>query len=304
MILENYISDLLYRHQCVVVPGFGAFITEEVSATYHPSKQTFTPPSKSVYLNTLLKNNDGLLAQHIAKEQKNSYNEAMNFITAQVATWQQAIEQKNLVELSGLGTVQVNEEGVIGFQPYGIQNYLTSSFGLSNVMATKLAKADEPKIIPIDQPRQRNYRKYLRAAAAIFVGATAWMGYNNYQEYNHFETQKNAVTQAVNEQVQQQLQQATFFIEPPQVSFETPNTSINHHLIAGAFRTEKRAAKLVEELKQKGFENAYFLPKTKHNLYPVAYASYNNEAEARKVLKEVQNTDNKEAWLLIEDQNQ
>ena len=32
MVLEHYISDLLYRYNCVVVPGFGAFLTQKNSA--------------------------------------------------------------------------------------------------------------------------------------------------------------------------------------------------------------------------------------------------------------------------------
>lgn len=301
MRLEKYISDLLYRHQCVVVPGFGAFIAEEVSATYNPKSLTFIPPRKLVYLNTLLKNNDGLLAQYIAREKQITYSTAVEFISENVTMWNSAIEQKKPVELSGLGTILKNEEGIVGFEAYGIQNYLTTSFGLSNVMVSKLQQAEkETKIIPI-QSRKSGYRKYAQAAAAVLIGAGAWFGYNNYQEYTYFESQKNAVTQAVNDKVQQQLQQATFFIEPPQIKFETNETKINHYLIAGAFRTEKRASVLVEELKEKGFENARFLSKTKYNLYPVTYGSYTDETEAREKLREIQKTDNKEAWILTQE---
>src|SRR5690606_27624882 len=152
MRLEKYISDLLYRHQCVVVPGFGAFITEEVSASYNPKSQTFTPPRKLVYLNTLLKNNDGLLAQYIAKEQQITYAAAVEFINENTTLWHNAIEQKKAVELSGLGTILKNEEGVIEFEAYGIQNYLTASFGLSNIMVAKLQQPaqQETKVIPIE----------------------------------------------------------------------------------------------------------------------------------------------------------
>ena len=303
MRLEKYISDLLYRHQCVVVPGFGAFITEEVSATYNSSTQTFTPPRKMVYLNTLLKNNDGLLAQYIAKEQQITYAEAVEYIHENTSFWQQSITQKKIVELSGLGTILKNESGVVEFEAYGIQNYLTSSFGLSNIMVSPLQqgeKAPETKVIPI-QTRKSGYRRYAQTAAAILIGAVAWFGYDNYLDYSHFESQKNAVTQSVNNKVQEQLQQATFFIEPPVVKFESNENKVTHYLIAGAFRTEKRARVLVEQLKKKGFENARFLPKTKHQLYPVTYDSYVNETEAREKLREVQKTDNQEAWILTQE---
>lgn len=303
MRLEKYISDLLYRHQCVVVPGFGAFITEEVSASYHPKSQTFTPPKKLVYLNTLLKNNDGLLAQYIAEEQQITYAKAVEFIKDNTTLWQNTIEQKNIVELSGLGTIVKNAEGVLTFEAYGIQNYLTASFGLSNIMVSPLQQREqtlETKVIPM-QTRKSGYRRFAQTAAAILIGAGAWFGYNNYQAYTYFESQKNAVTQSVNDKVQQQLQQATFFIEAPSVKFESNENKVTHYLIAGAFRTEKRASVLVEQLKKKGFENARFLPKTKYQLYPVTYGSYTNETEAREKLREVQKTDNQEAWILTQE---
>lgn len=300
MRLEKYISDLLYRHQCVVVLGFGAFITEEVSASYHPKSQTFTPPKKLVYLNTLLKNNDGLLAQYIAKEQQITYVKAVEFIKDITILWHNTIEQKNILELSGLGTIVKNAEGVLTFEAYGIQNYLTSSFGLSNIMVAQLQQVPETKVIPIET-RKFGYRKFAQTAAAILIGAAAWFGYNNYQAYTYFESQKNAVTQSINDKVQQQLQQATFFIEAPSVKFESNENKITHYLIAGAFRTEKRASVLVEQLKKKGFENARFLPKTKYQLYPVTYGAYTDETEAREKLREVQKTDNQEAWILTQE---
>ena len=47
MQLETYISDLLYRYDCITVPEFGAFLTSRVSAKVHDSTHTFYPPKKS-----------------------------------------------------------------------------------------------------------------------------------------------------------------------------------------------------------------------------------------------------------------
>ena len=43
MQIEKHISDLLYRYQCVTVPGFGAFLTETVSAHVTGSASSFFP---------------------------------------------------------------------------------------------------------------------------------------------------------------------------------------------------------------------------------------------------------------------
>ena len=73
MNIESYIAQLLYRYQCVTVPGFGAFLTEIQSAQLIESSHSFFPPKKVISFNAHLKNNDGLLANHIAQAEKTSY---------------------------------------------------------------------------------------------------------------------------------------------------------------------------------------------------------------------------------------
>ncbi|MEC8853074.1 MAG: SPOR domain-containing protein, partial [Bacteroidota bacterium] len=34
--IEHYISDLLYLHDCVIIPGFGGFVGNKKSAFIHP----------------------------------------------------------------------------------------------------------------------------------------------------------------------------------------------------------------------------------------------------------------------------
>ena len=58
MKMDYYISQLLYRYQCVTVPGFGAFLTEIQSAQLHENSHSFYPPKKLVSFNGYLKNNE------------------------------------------------------------------------------------------------------------------------------------------------------------------------------------------------------------------------------------------------------
>jgi 2',3'-cyclic-nucleotide 2'-phosphodiesterase (5'-nucleotidase family) len=70
MKIEQYISQLLFRYQCVTVPGFGAFLTEFQSAQLDENSHSFYPPKKMVSFNPFIKNNDGLLANHLAQAEK------------------------------------------------------------------------------------------------------------------------------------------------------------------------------------------------------------------------------------------
>ncbi len=77
MHLENYISDLLYRYDCVTIPEFGAFLTHRVSAKVHESTHAFYPPKKVVSFNEQLQHNDGLLASYITEVEKIPYEAAL-----------------------------------------------------------------------------------------------------------------------------------------------------------------------------------------------------------------------------------
>ena len=51
MYLGEFISDLLYRHDCVVVPNFGAFIAQKTTAKINYERNEFYPPKKNITFN-------------------------------------------------------------------------------------------------------------------------------------------------------------------------------------------------------------------------------------------------------------
>ena len=66
MNLASYINDLLYRYDCVIVPNFGGFITNKVSAKINENTNSIYPPSKKISFNKHLNVNDGLLVNYVA----------------------------------------------------------------------------------------------------------------------------------------------------------------------------------------------------------------------------------------------
>ena len=46
MQLSPYIKDLLYRYECVIIPGFGAFLANYTSASIQVDSSTFYPQGK------------------------------------------------------------------------------------------------------------------------------------------------------------------------------------------------------------------------------------------------------------------
>lgn len=313
MQIEKHISDLLYRYQCVTVPGFGAFLTETVSAHVTGSASSFFPPKKVVSFNANVKNNDGLLANHVALQEKMSYELAVIKIGDVVNEWTYLLQNRNRVVLKNIGEISVNNEMNWVFEPANTVNYLTDSFGLTpfvspeitrEVLKQEVETLEEKTPIIFTPERKKDY-SYLKYAAifVVMLGAGGF-GYKTYYD-QQIETKTLAVQKNVQEKIQQQIQEATFVISAPveavELSVAAPaEEKMPYHLVAGAYRSEVNANKAIAELKSAGFENAKMLPINKHNLYPVVYGSFKNLNEAQIERKNIQKSHNAEAWLLIE----
>lgn len=313
MQIEKHISDLLYRYQCVTVPGFGAFLTEIVSAQITENESSFFPPKKVVSFNANVKNNDGLLANHVALQEKISYDLAVIKIETVVTEWLYLLENRNRLPLKNIGEISVNNEMNWVFEPANTVNYLTDSFGFSGFVSPKITREvlkqqvevlEEKAPIVFTPERKRDY-SYLKYAAifTVMLGVGGF-GYKTYYD-EQIEIKTLAIQKKVQEKVQQQIQEATFVISAPveavELSIATPiEEKMPYHLVAGAFRSEENANKAISELKAAGFENAKMLPMNKYNLYPVVYASFKTLNQAQKERRAIQKSHNAEAWLLID----
>lgn len=322
MKIEKYISELLYRYQCVGVPGFGAFLCEWQSAQVIVSQNSFVPPKKVISFNSHIKNNDGLLANHIALQEKISYENALSKIQTQVVFWLEKLENKENLVLENIGEIFSNSEHNFVFKPNTAINYLTDSFGLAGFNSPEIARAnqitsevetiveapvsidntveDETPVIPLNgKNRSKNWMKYA-AAVAIFASAGTY-GYKMYFDYT-IEQQTSIVEKTVQEKINQKLQEATFVIPNPinavDLTLEATHNG-KYHVIAGAYRSKQNATKAMNDLISKGFE-AHLLTENKYGLIPVAFGSFSNLNEAQNLKTEIKAKDSVEAWLLID----
>ena len=309
MNIEPYIAQLLYRYQCVTVPGFGAFLTEIQSAQLIESSNSFFPPKKMISFNAYLKNNDGLLANHIAQAEKTSYEYAISAIQYEVFNWKKALQENGLFSIKNVGNFSLNADKNLIFTPYDQTNYLTNSFGLS-AFVSPMVKRElfEQKIEALVKeevidfiPERRRTNSYLKYAAffVLGLGLTGAISYPVYQQQIANET--IIVEQSVQKQVQNKIQEATFFIKSPvpAVTLTVKEEKMSYHIMAGAFREERNAQKAFERLSNQGYK-ARRIPQNKYGLFPVLYGSYATFPEAEKAKQEIRKTVNPDAWVLVE----
>jgi len=303
MQIEVYIQELLYRHDCVIVPGFGAFLTRYRSAFLDSGSGMLYPPSKILGFNVRLSHNDGLLAHHIAKRENISYDKSIGLIAKNVSDWQLDLDQNKFLSLLNLGDFKRKEDGVMVFESATQINYMTESFGLSPVVARLVEEKTTPReteTVPIAQAAKRTpYWRY--AAVALFaVSVGGYLGGTYYK--NQVEQYNLAEKQKAETRLQQRIQQATFVIDTPldAVTVSVPNTSYPYHIVAGAFRVAENAEKKAAELMEKGYP-ARLIGENKYGLHQVAYKSFADRDEAINFLHQIQQNEFPEAWLLSED---
>ncbi len=316
MDFTNYISDLLYRYECIVIPEFGAFLTQRYSAEMDEGKNIFLPPRKVISFNEQLKHNDGLLANHIVAVDHISYEDAVEKIANYVAAVKGNLIGGQTVFFSKLGHFSLSNEGNLQFSPLEETNYLTSSFGLQPTYKTPVLREvykeevetleEKAPITFIPETRAKAKYSYLKYAAiavvALGLSAVLGKGYNTKMEdvASHNEKVPSEIDR-------QAYQKASFFevspVEVPEVTF---NIAVErkvigkYHVIAGAFRFEENADNKVAQLKEDGF-SARNIGQNKYGLHQVVYTSVIDKAEAISTLKTIKKEHNPNAWLLVKE---
>ncbi len=305
MTLANYISDLLYRYECVIVPNFGGFISNNKSAKIDSISQTLQPPYKQITFNSHLKNNDGLLANYISSVDKILYKCAINYIQLEIESWKEKLENEDLI-LDEIGSFSL-VHNKLQFEPQHKVNYLTSSFGLSNVMRAEIeretvkspsVKSVEPKIIPLVEKKASNYLKY----AAIFVIGLSAIGFGGKYYQNHLAEKQVVEAKKQQNLLEERIENATFIITKPlpALNLEIESQKKDYHVIAGAFRFPENADRKLKQLLEQGYK-ARILGVNKWSLTVVSYGSYATKEEARENLSEIKNNVAKDSWLLIQE---
>jgi nucleoid DNA-binding protein/cell division septation protein DedD len=143
MNLGKYIRQLLTENETVIIPGFGAFISEYKPAQFDDVSGEINPPSKTISFNAKIKNNDGLLAGFIAQKEQIPVRDALAQIEIERDEMLYKLDKGEQVILDSTGVLKYDENREIQFKPEPAINLLTETFGLE-----KIGLEDEPEETP------------------------------------------------------------------------------------------------------------------------------------------------------------
>ena len=318
MNVVTYISDLLYRYECVILPEFGAFLTQRKAAKIVSNTHTFYPPQKALSFNPQLQNNDGLLANYIASHEKCSYTDALAKIQHFTVFLQNELQAGKRVKLDRIGTFFTAAENTIQFEPEQQINYLAESFGLSTFSSQEIIREVQREVLkeevvaleektPITfTPEKRRERPYLKYAAAAVIAIS--LGLFGLKQYSNSVVAYNTdVELQVSNTVKEEVSEAGFIFETddtlPAVSLNLTKKEVakgKYHIIAGAFRVQENAAKKVARLLDQGFD-AYIMEENPYGLHQVVFESHSDKYEALRKLRQIKRNNDYNAWLLVKE---
>jgi len=335
MKMETYISDLLYRHDCVIIPGLGGIITNYRSAQIHPVSHTLRPPSKSIRFNVNLQEDDGLLANYVSSCESISFASAQSKIERFVFSIQNDLEHKKEARLPKIGILSVDINGIISFEPDLKVNYLPDAFGLEAIQSPAILR--KSKGIDVSkqiyqgaksiQAQKTSFNWKVAAVLIPLIGLSTYVSfqqealsdkYANYAYLNPFKEKPAAVyvprTMEVKEKTIE-LKETKITTTPktvvetvkantevkakktiPAPSVKTTLVSKPFHLVAGCFSSKLNANNLVAQLKTEGFE-ASVIGQNENGLFRVAFQSYVSRELAVSEMKKLKDS-GKSTWLL------
>jgi len=222
--IEQLIGDLLLQNNCVIIPSFGGFVAQQISAKIDFKTGKAFPPSKSILFNKQLINNDGLLINEFAKKNSKTYDESSVEVEEKVTEWNQTIQAGGRVELDRIGIIYNDAENNLCFEQDRFFNLLLASFGLEQVrfiaeedvqIIEKAIEFKERKNVPVVEteqtvdkttiiehpvlhPKKKKTWKYIAAACFLPIAFySIWIpmktdvlesGLISFQDFNPFHT--------------------------------------------------------------------------------------------------------------------
>lgn len=274
MDITAFIRELLFGHDCVIVPGFGGFIGNYTPAQVDRSSGTFYPPVKQISFNRNLNHNDGLLVGRISSSLNITYGDARTFVENYVTDLRKKLENGDKIIFDNIGIFVNNQEGNVQFEPDRTSNYHLDSYGLESFQCFPLEGYDVRKRIIKHEGKNPvklvSIRKIIWRAAIIVpllsVMVAVPLKTNLFKPKvevstlnplvsAEFEHNKVAVDEIVKEESAKPPVSVTVTESIAILPANEPGSPVSggYHLITGSFKSHDNAEKQVNILIGEGF---------------------------------------------------
>ena len=325
MKIKNYIRELLFANQGVVVPELGGFVSEYEPAAFDVNENKFLPPSKKITFNSEYSYQDNLLIEFISEKESIDKEKSKKLLDDFVKDIKQKIEKGEKVDFPEIGTLSQTVKGEIIFTQNKESNLLTDAFGLQSVKTKPITnqQTTTKTLNPVKQ--KKSYKPIIIGTSAIvFLSliALSWFlteGYTDFSLISSNEktiiepskniiintTEKNldsiAETDSIKGLINQSIDENTdkkdalFYTEPEKESVKQKYSEF--HIIAGSFKKMGNAEEFSAKLKNKGYNPEII--QSDENLIRISIYSFTDETLALKKLYRLrEKSEIKSVWIL------
>jgi nucleoid DNA-binding protein len=295
--ISSYIAYLLTRHECVILPGFGAFVVSDSERQEERRGELLSPPSKFLGFNPDIRHSDGLLANAVAKGEGISYAEAGRRVCRYIDRIIDETGKQVPVQVPWVGKLELSEERNILFTPAPRLSCNADTFGLDRFYlpsVDELKDADKllKKEISVRPTFFRRVPAIAAAILALFMIATPLSDYSR-----------------------RATQTATFFplptiftdvttIEKPSEApariAEEPEMQTPYYIVIASLPTKTSARVQIDRFEKAGLSDLGIVSAgSKHRVY---IAKFSDKADANAFLLRfrAEQPRYREAWLLIQ----
>ncbi|MFN8238522.1 MAG: hypothetical protein U0T77_10165 [Chitinophagales bacterium] len=223
--MVELIQELLLSHNCVIIPGFGAFI-----GNYHPAElrlyeNKIYPPNKDIAFNRMLVVNDGLLTNAVANHYALSYNDAEEKVMAFSRECSTTLAQNKSILFKDIGKLFLDENQHTQFQPFFTKNYLLESFALESLPIQPVQRLKDAEMAIQENyqrimhpekmgdavhPRKKTYVSYWLTAVLAVTFLVSSLGWNIHKsnQYQSHSSMLPAITEVPQQPVEQNKEAA------------------------------------------------------------------------------------------------
>ena len=163
--LVKNISKLIAQHNCVIIPGVGAFLAHRVPAYYNAKERVFMPPHRSLVFNPQVTVDDALLLSEYMEDGTMSYEEAGECLANDIEVMRRKLSDTGKLCFGDLGTFNMDIEGKISFTANENSIDDPYNYGFEPLAIAPLKELKQKDIVI----KRSNVSRYISAIAAAIV---------------------------------------------------------------------------------------------------------------------------------------
>jgi nucleoid DNA-binding protein len=308
--LNFHIAFLLTKHECVIIPGFGAFIVSDNNKKRADGRNVLPPPESFLSFNSEITHNDGLLANSVAREKNCGFSEAMTYIQSYSDDLHTKLIAGETVQLPWVGRLAISKEGKIIFTAAPNQSCNADFYGFTGVRLPRLIELEKQNINTqfrskkrsdvIWIPISRKIALYAASTAAAVMAMLLWpMSLNDYSR--EIQPQEASFWMFPAKETAKEIRNCEEFKEiSAEKKVDEAKPADSFFIVIASLASREIAEAELPRFIAKGFDKAsVFSSQGKHR---IVVASFADRQEAVKYLQQFRKDNPKyaKAWLFTE----